>query len=152
MPWTTPSLTDVRTNNADYIAGKLQVPILPNGEVRVLADANAGNAHLNLQYLDWQSEQYLPDTAEKELLDRHGNIWLVNADGSRGRKAATYARGTATFTGLVAGTVLPQVSQLTSGTLTFETTAAVTVAVGPTPVTIRALVEARPAISPPARR
>ena len=77
MPWTTPTLTDVRSNNAAYIAGKLKVPILPNGDVRVLADANAGNAHLALQYLDWLALQLLPDTAETQFLDKWGNIWLV---------------------------------------------------------------------------
>lgn len=143
MPWQTPSIDTVRSNNRDYITAKLKKPLIPNDYPRVLADANAGNAHLNLQYLDWQADQYLPDTAEKQFLDRHGNIWLVNSDGSRGRKSATYASGSATATGLVAGAVVPQFAQLTatvgSATLTFEVTTACTVGVGANPVTIRAL-------------
>ena len=39
----------------------------------MLADANAGNAHLNLQYLDWQANQLLPDTAQKQFLDKWAN-------------------------------------------------------------------------------
>ena len=47
--------------------------------------------HLTLQYIDWLSLQLLPDTAETEWLDRHGQIWLVNADGTTGRKMASAA-------------------------------------------------------------
>ncbi len=138
MPWTTPTLTSVRQQDRDYIAGKLGATILPNGEVRVLADANAGNAHLNLQYLDWQALQYLPDTAEQQFLDRWSTIWLVNADGSRGRKVATYSTGSATITG-IAGTVFPSGSQLTFSGIGFETTADVTAGTSPTPIPLRAL-------------
>ena len=35
----------------------------------------------------------LPDTAETEWLDRHGDIWLVNADGTSGPQGATLATG-----------------------------------------------------------
>ncbi len=133
-----PEPDGVRSNNAAYITGKLQLPVLPNGEVRVLADANAGNAHLNLQYLDWLATQLLPDTSEDEFLDKWATIFLVNADGSRGRKSATYAAGTATISG-IAGSVLPQGAQLTYGNVGFETTTAVTVGAGATPVPLRAL-------------
>ena len=63
--------------------------------MRVLTDANAADASLNLEYLDWQAKPYLPDTNERQFLGRWGTIFLVNADGSRGRKLATFARGTA---------------------------------------------------------
>ena len=62
--------------------------------------------HLTLQYIDWLALQLLPDTAETEWLDRHGEIWLVNADGTLGRKQATFATGSVTFTGTT-GTVDP---------------------------------------------
>ncbi len=138
MPWSTPTLLSVRQQNRDYIAAKLGVAILPNGEVRVLADANGGNAHLNLQYLDWQALQYLPDTAEQQFLDKWATIYLVNADGSRGRKSATFAAGTATING-IPGTVFPAGSQLLYGNVGFETTAAITIGPGATPVSVRAL-------------
>ena len=89
--WSTPMLDTVRGNNKAYIEGRLRQPLIPNDYPRVLADANAGNAHLNLQYLDWQANQLLPDTAQQHFLERWGTIYLVNADGSRGRKPATYA-------------------------------------------------------------
>jgi uncharacterized phage protein gp47/JayE len=47
-------------------------------------------------------------------LDRHGVIWLTNADGSKGRKAATYAKGTIQFAGTV-GVVIPIGSPMTGG-------------------------------------
>ena len=42
----------------------------------------------------------MPDTAETVWLDRRGNIWLVNSDGTTGRKLATLSSGMASFTGL----------------------------------------------------
>lgn len=141
MPWQTPDLETVRTTNRDYIAGKLGTALIPNSQVRVLADTNANGAHLNLQYLDWLSLQLLPDTAEEEFLDKWGNIYLVNADGSRGRKQATFAAGTVMLTGL-AGTIVPAGSQMTgpsAAAVSYETTAQVLVGNGPTPVAVRAL-------------
>lgn len=141
MSWTTPTLAQIRQNNRDYLVGKLGVPIVPNSVARVLADANGGNAHLALQYLDWLSLQLLPDTAETQFLDKWANIFLVNADGSIGRKQATFASGPITLTG-IAGTVLPAASQLTgptSAAIGYETTVAVTIGASASPVTIRAL-------------
>ena len=138
MPWQTPTIAALRKRNADAIAGKLGLAVLPNGEVRVLADANAGNAGLNLEYLDWQSKQYLPDTAEQQFLDKHANIWLINADGSRGRKTATFASGPVAVSG-IAGTLLPAGSQFTSSTTLYQSIADVRLSAGPTPVTVRAL-------------
>ena len=67
--------------------------------------------HLTLQYIDWLALQLLPDTAETEWLDRHGEIWLVNADGSKGRKMATLSSGIVTFTGTEGG-IVPAFTQL----------------------------------------
>lgn len=106
MPWSTPTLIDVRKRNRDYITSRLQRPLVPNSVTRVTADAGGGMAHLNLQYLDWLSLQLLVDTAETEWLDRQANIWLVNADGSKGRKAPTPASGTVLLSG-VPGTTIP---------------------------------------------
>jgi uncharacterized phage protein gp47/JayE len=57
-------------------------------------------------------------------------IWLTNVDGTTGRKAATLATGTATFTG-TSGTVLPAFSQIAGGA-GYETTADITIGSGPT--------------------
>jgi uncharacterized phage protein gp47/JayE len=100
MAWTTPTLKDVRKLTRDNVTAYLSgAVLLPNSVLRIMADAMAGLAHLVLLYIDWLSKQLLPDTAEREWLDRHANIWLKNADGSVGRKAATLANGTVTFIG-----------------------------------------------------
>jgi uncharacterized phage protein gp47/JayE len=105
---------------------------VPNSLLRVMSDNQGALCHLTLQYVDWLALQLLPDTAETEWLDRHGQIWLVNADGTKGRKMATLAAGTASFQGLVDGAVIPTGTQLQSGSqsqsgtvsaLTFETLA-----------------------------
>ena len=107
MPWTTPTLKQVRALTRDYVLSQLGAKaMIPNSALRIMSDAMAALAHLTMLYLDWLSKQLLPDTAEKEWLDRHGIIWLVNADGSKGRKAATYASGTVQYVGSQ-GTVIP---------------------------------------------
>jgi uncharacterized phage protein gp47/JayE len=135
MPWNTPTLRAVRELVRDAVNASLPGADanVPNSVLRVMSDNQGALCHLTLQYVDWLSLQLLPDTAETEWLDRHGNIWLVNADGSTGRKMATLATGTAQFQGLVDGTVVPTGTQLQSGisfpvgfssannTVTFET-------------------------------
>jgi uncharacterized phage protein gp47/JayE len=138
MPWTTPSLDDVRKQNRDYITARLHsAAMVPNSVLRVLSDGNAGLAYLVLLYIDWLALQLLPDTAETEWLDRHAAIWLPG----NGRKTATFASGTVTATG-INGSILPQGSQLTgaaSGGVLYETLAQITVGAGPTPVDVRAV-------------
>ena len=134
MPWLTPTLQQVRTLNANNIVGQLQSqPLIPNSSLRVMADANAGLAYLNLLYLDWLAKQLMPDTAEKQWLDRFGQIWLG------GRKTATYAQGSVTVTG-IPGTIVPSGSQLNSGSpigdalFVYATTQEITIGVSPTAV------------------
>ena len=111
---------------------------MPNSVLRVLSDAQGGLSHLTLQYIDWLALQLLPDTAETEWLDRHGQIWLVNADGTKGRKRATFASGSVTFTG-VSGTSVPTATRLTNGTVEYETLIDITLGSGPTEAPVRAL-------------
>jgi len=107
MPWTTPTLKAVRGMTRDYVLSQLGArAMIPNSVLRIMSDSMSGLTHMAFIYLDWLARQLLPDTAETEWLDRHGNIWLVNADGSKGRKAPTYARGTVRFEG-TPGTVIP---------------------------------------------
>jgi uncharacterized phage protein gp47/JayE len=144
MPWTTPQLRDVRALVRDSIHSSLpgSDATVPNSVLRVLSDSQGALCHLTLQYIDWLSLQLLPDTAESEWLDRHGRIWLVNADGSRGRKLPTLAGGTATFTG-VGGTLVPQFTQLSLlgvSTTSYETLDAITLDANfPTAAPVRAL-------------
>jgi uncharacterized phage protein gp47/JayE len=101
MPWSTPTLSEVRGLVRDNI--HLYLPgsdaAAPNSVLRVMSDVQGALCHLTLQYIDWLALQLLPDTAETEWLDRHGQIWLVNSDGTVGRKQATLASGTVTLTG-----------------------------------------------------
>src|SRR5215467_5513602 len=107
MPWTTPSLKKVRELTRDAITAQLYGAVfIGNNVLRVMADVMAGLAHHVLRYIDWLALQLLPDTAETEWLDRHGEIWLVNSDGTIGRKLATLAFGSITVTG-TPGVVIP---------------------------------------------
>jgi uncharacterized phage protein gp47/JayE len=153
MPWTTPTLKQVRSLVRDNIRGSLPGAdaMVPNSVLRVLSDSQGALCHLTLQYIDWLALQLLPDTAETEWLDRHGDIWLVNADGTTGRKLPTLALGTVQATTTTISTVvMPIYTQLqySSGTntstgaiggWTYETTAAVTVGAAPTTIPVRAL-------------
>jgi uncharacterized phage protein gp47/JayE len=91
-----------------------------------------------MRYIDWLALQFLPDTAETEWLDRHGAIWLTNADGTFGRKSASLAQGSATVTG-VPGTVVPAATQLNSGDFNYETLSQIEIGTIETPIDIRAL-------------
>jgi uncharacterized phage protein gp47/JayE len=111
MPWQTPTLREVRTLVRDQIRGSLPGAdaTVPNSVLRVLSDNQGALCHLTLQYIDWLALQLLPDTAEKEWLDRHAAIWLG------GRKPASPASGTGTITG-TPGNVLPKYAQMNTTT------------------------------------
>jgi len=118
MPWSTPTLRKVREMVRDDITASLYgAAFIGNNVLRVMADAKAGLAHHVLRYIDWLSLQQLPDTAETEWLDRHGDIWLVGPGGVVGRKMATYATGSVTFTGIVGGIVIPMGTRLEGNNL-----------------------------------
>jgi len=141
MPWSTPSLREIRSLVRDNIRASLPGAdaSVPNSVLRVLSDAQGALAHLNLQYIDWLALQLLPDTAETEWLDRHGAIWLVNSDGTIGRKQATFAEGVVAFTG-TEGTVIPVGARLTgTDEMNYEVTAETTVSLAATETTARAL-------------
>jgi uncharacterized phage protein gp47/JayE len=105
-----------------------------------MSDVMGALCHLTLQFIDWLALQLLPDTAEHEWLDRHGDIWLVNSDGTTGRKLSTLAQGSVQFTGL-GGITVPQGTILEAENLTqYETLSdIVLMANAPTPVDARAL-------------
>lgn len=76
-----------------------------------LPTVNAGLAHEAYGYLEWGSEQILPDTAESDFLDRHANVWGIV------RTAATAATGSAEATGtdgalIPAGTLVQRSDQV----------------------------------------
>lgn len=142
MPWATPTLREVRGLVRDSIRGNLPGAdaSIPNSVLRVMSDAQGGLCHLNLQYLDWLALQLLPDTAEKEWLDRHGSIWLVNSDQTTGRKMPSLAQGTLSFLG-DGGTVVPAFTRLAyNDNVSYETLDNLVIdADAPSPVRARAL-------------
>jgi uncharacterized phage protein gp47/JayE len=139
MPWTTPTLRATRQMVRDDVTAALRgAAMVANNALRVMSDAQGGLAHLILRYIDWLSKQLLPDTAETEWLDRHGNIWLVNSNGTIGRKAATYSEGTANFTGQQ-GFVIPIYTQLIAADITFQTSEEITIGAAATEGAIEAL-------------
>jgi uncharacterized phage protein gp47/JayE len=114
MPWVTPDIASVRRMTRDYVTASLSgAQVIGNTVLRVMSDAQAALAALILRFLDWLARQLMPDLAETIWLGRHGNIWLVNSDGSTGRKAATPSSGTVTFTG-TPGVLVPVGTQLVS--------------------------------------
>jgi uncharacterized phage protein gp47/JayE len=142
MPFPIPTLTQTRQQNRDFVTGKLGAPLVPNSNARILADGNAALASLNFQYLGWLAKQLLPDTADDAFLDRFGAIWLLNADGTRGRKVATYASGSITLTGLPTSDLAVGSQLVGHGTPTFgyETTQDCVIGSGATACTVRATV------------
>lgn len=84
---------------------ELGAPLLPVSNVAILSRVLAGAVHGLYGYLNWLSQQVLPDTAEAEWLARHADIWGL------ARLAATYATGPVTLTG-TAGTVVPSDTRL----------------------------------------
>lgn len=127
MPWNLPTLKTVRQNARAYIMGTLKGSnaLIPNSVLRVLSDCNAGLAHLVLQFIAWLANQILPTNAIDEWLDRWATMYLVNADGSKGRKQATYSVGTfmATVTAF-SGATIPDGTLLSGANgVTYQTTA-----------------------------
>jgi uncharacterized phage protein gp47/JayE len=143
MPWTTPTLRDVRSAVRDSVRGRLPGADanVPNSVLRVISDAMGALCHLVLQYIDWLAKQLLPDTAETEWLDRHGDIWLVNSDGSTGRKLATPAQGDVIFVAEAPNVIVPIYTQLVYATSNYQTTDQITTgaAGSPTPAPVIAL-------------
>jgi uncharacterized phage protein gp47/JayE len=123
MPWLTPTLKDTRKLTRDYVLSQLGAKaMIPNSVLRIMSDAMAGLAHLTLLYIDWLSKQLLPDTAETVWLDRHGVIWIKNLDGSKGRKAPTYAHGMVQFTGAAGATMPNGTIMLGANNVEYQTT------------------------------
>lgn len=133
MPWPLISLRERRKQVRDDVAAHLPGAdaTVPNSSLRVMSEAQSNLAHDNDLHLDWLARMMMPDTAEGEFAERWANIWLPD-----GRKAASFAAGAVTVTGL-SGSVVPSGSQLTAPsidalgnplTVVFEVVAGVTLA------------------------
>ncbi|MGU3286447.1 baseplate J/gp47 family protein [Methylobacterium mesophilicum] len=136
MPLAIPTLAETRALSRDAVIEALRVGALPgNCPAGILADDNGALAFLVLQYIARQAQEYLPDQAGEQMLQRWADIFLPG-----GRKAATYAVLTATLSG-PASTVVPQGTQFSFSGILFQSLADVALGgVGvATTVSVRAL-------------
>lgn len=102
MPFSRPTPFELR----ERLAAEIQAA-LPGADARVRRSIEEVMVRITAiasndlhGHLAWAAEQLLPDTAETELLDRHGAIWGI------GRRPAAPARGPVSLVG-TAGTVIP---------------------------------------------
>jgi uncharacterized phage protein gp47/JayE len=94
---------------------------------RSLAFMSADLTDTEMQYLSWQSKQYLPDTADRDILLRIGDVYGMAPTG------ATPAAGSFVFNGqagipIPAGTRLSPDTAITADSTIYETQANVTLA------------------------
>jgi len=109
-------------------------PSLRRTLLGVLARIQAGSTHGLYGYLEWVAKQILVDTADADMLDRHGSIWGVP------RKQAVAAKGSVTFTGvdgssIAAGTLIQR-----GDAVQFTTDAIANIAAGVASVAVTAVV------------
>lgn len=101
MPFSRPTLTDLRTQVAQDIASSLpgSDPLLRFSNLNIMGAAQAGLANAHYGYLDWIAKQAVPFTATDEFLEGWaGLIGIV-------RLPATSASGAITFTGAPGATI-----------------------------------------------
>jgi len=100
MAFERPSLTQLVTRIEGDLSARLGTgPLLEKGVLKVLARVLAGGAHLLHGHQDFIAKQIIWDTAEAEYLERWASIWGLT------RKAASFATGDVTFTGVDGNTV-----------------------------------------------
>jgi uncharacterized phage protein gp47/JayE len=131
LPFDRPTLSTILTRTRADIQSRLagSDAYLRRSVEGVLARVVAGVAHGLYGFLDWISDQVLPDTAEAAYLDRWASIWGVV------RNAATQSNGPCTFTG-VNTTLLPEGTQIQVGDYTYTTDADGTVSGGSVTVNV----------------
>lgn len=120
MPFITPTFEDIRSNILRDIKNlNTKADIGEDSDLYIRASAVASVATGIYQYQGWIVRQIFPDTADTEFLEWHAR--------TRGlyRKSATTASGTLTVTGEPGATAAAGYS-VTRGSLTYTTTAAVT--------------------------
>lgn len=126
MPFSRPTLKTLVDRAVADINARL-----PEGDARlsmnilnVLAYVNGGAANGLYGYLDWLSNQILPDTAEQEFLYRWAGIWGITP------KDAAPATGSVTLAGSNGATVPAGTLLQRADGQQFQTTADATVAAG----------------------
>ncbi len=136
MPFNRPTLVEIIERQITDVDSRLAgvSAQLRRSLVHALVRAEAGVAHGLHGHLAWLSDQIIPDTAETDMLDRHGSWWGVN------RLAAVAATGSVSFTGtdgavILAGTVIQR-----QDATQYSTDAEGTIVAGTVDVAVTALV------------
>lgn len=126
MPWSTPTLPELRAFVRDRVRGSADAAtlLLPKSVTRVLSDAVAGLAHMHFRFQAWLAKQIIPSTAESAYLQR----WLelcfpvprIAAAAASGTIIITGASGASVATGArlsVVGASGQEVMVTTGGTI-----------------------------------
>lgn len=93
MSFTRPTLAELVNRTRNDTLSRLSVDeALRRADAEVYARVFSGVAHGLYGFIDWVSNQILPDTADLDILERFGSIWGVD------RKPAAVAIGSVTFT------------------------------------------------------
>jgi uncharacterized phage protein gp47/JayE len=134
MAYQRPELMDLR--DAAYAA----IEAIPGADARLrfavlnaLAVMTAGAADGLYGYQEWIARQILPDTAEKEFLNRHASLHLPG-----GRKKATGAVGSVSHPGVDGTTVPAGTVYIRSDGVQYASQADATVVAGVASVTVKA--------------
>lgn len=110
MPFERPGLTELRQRIASDIASEVQGsdPLLRNGNLNILGDAQAGLAHEHYGYIDYLAKEVVPFTCDGEFLEGWAALKGIV------RIGATVSTGSVAFTG-IAGTDIPAGTLLVRG-------------------------------------
>lgn len=102
MPYTRPTLTELIDRVIADVSSRVtgvDGAVLRKSLLGVIARAEAGAVHMLYGYIDWVAKQVMPDTAEKEYLERWCAIWDVP------RKTSSFATASVLFLGGLGSTV-----------------------------------------------
>ncbi|WAP69033.1 baseplate J/gp47 family protein [Jiella pelagia] len=135
MPFNRPTLADLVSRAESDIQSRLSVgPLLKRGFLYVISRVVAGAAHQLYGNLEWASRQLFPDTADAENLERWASIWGIQ------RNAATYASGSAQFSGTNGVTVASGTILQRGDGVQYVTTVDATIASGTSSIPVTAVV------------
>ncbi len=111
MPFKRKTLTELREQNQNFLRNELKEPgaLLRYSNMRVLADMDAGMAHLHYAYLDYIAKQATPFTATDEYLAGWGALKRVY------RKPPNKATGTKVQFDGVPGSIIPAGTAMAGG-------------------------------------
>lgn len=102
MAYARPTLTELIDRVIADISSRVtgvDGAVLRKSLLGVIGRAEAGAVHMLYGYIDWVAKQVIPDTAEKEYLERWCAIWGIT------RKASSFSSSTALLLGVAGATV-----------------------------------------------